>query len=226
MIDLPKFKNKKLFEQAFIHRSYLNETKEKLSSNERLEFLGDSIISFVVSNFLYNKYEKFDEGSLTNMRSLLVNTKSLAQTARELNFGKLLKLSKGEEESKGRENTSLLANCFEAFIGALFLDQGEVQVAKFLTRVLLPKSEFYYSKKALKDAKSLLQEIIQAKRQISPVYKVIKEEGPAHKKFFTVGVFVDDVLLSKGEGKSKQEAEKDAAEHALLALGSKTLENK
>ncbi len=226
MIDLPKFKNKKLLQQAFIHRSYLNETKEKLSSNERLEFLGDSIISFVVSKFLYNKYENFDEGSLTNMRSLLVNTKSLAQIARELNFGKLLKLSKGEEESKGRENTSLLADCFEAFIGALFLDQGVEQVSKFLTLVLLPKAEFYYSKKALKDAKSLLQEIIQAKKQISPVYKVIKEEGPAHKKFFTVGVFVDGVLLDEGRGKSKQEAEKDAAEHALLAFGSKTLENK
>jgi len=222
MIDLPKFKNKKLFEQAFIHRSYLNETKEKLSSNERLEFLGDSIISFVVSKFLYSKYENFDEGSLTNMRSLLVNTKALAQIARELNFGKLLKLSKGEEESKGRENTSLLADCFEAFIGALFLEKGIEQVSKFLTQVLLPKAEFYYSKKALKDAKSLLQEIIQAKKQISPVYKVVKEEGPAHKKIFTVGVYTDEVLLGKGSGKSKQEAEKDAAQHALSALVSKT----
>ena len=215
MIDLPKFKNKKILQQAFIHRSYLNETKEKLSSNERLEFLGDSIISFVVSKFLYNKYENFDEGSLTKLRSLLVNTKALAQIAKELNFGKLLKLSKGEEESKGRENTSLLADCFEAFIGALFLDQGGGEVAKFLTHVLLPKAEFYYSKKVLKDAKSLLQEIIQAKKQTSPVYKVIKEEGPAHKKFFTVGVFVGDTLLGKGEGKSKQEAEKDAAQRAL-----------
>ncbi len=215
MIDLPKFKNKKLFEQAFIHRSYLNETKEKLSSNERLEFLGDSVVSFVVSKFLYSEYANLDEGSLTNLRSLLVNTKTLAQVGKELSFGKLLKLSKGEEESKGRENTSLLADCFEAFIGALFLDQGVEQVDKFLTHVLLPKAEFYYSKKVLKDAKSLLQETIQAKKQISPVYKVIKEEGPAHKKFFTVGVFVNDVLLGKGEGKSKQEAEKDAAQRAL-----------
>ncbi len=222
MIDLPVFKNKKLFEQAFTHRSYLNETKEKISSNERLEFFGDSIISFVVSKFLYNKYGNFDEGSLTNMRSLLVNTKSLAQIARELNFGKLLRLSKGEEESKGRESTSLLANCFEAFIGALFLDQGVGQVTKFLSKVLLPKAELYHSKKALKDPKSLLQEIIQAKNQISPAYKVLKEEGPAHNKFFTVGVFSNDVLLSEGRGKSKQEAEKDAAEHALLTFGSKT----
>ena len=217
MIDLPKFKNKKLFEQAFIHRSYLNETREKLSSNERLEFLGDSVVSFVVSKFLYSEYANFDEGSLTNLRSLLVNTKTLAQVGRELNFGNLLKLSKGEEESKGRENTSLLADCFEAFIGALFLEQGIGQVSKFLTQVLLPKAEFYYSKKALKDAKSLLQEIIQAKKQISPVYKVLREEGPAHKKFFTVGVFVNDVLFGKGKGKSKQEAEKDAAQRALVS---------
>src|SRR3989344_1122595 len=222
MTNLPKFKNKKLFEQAFIHRSYLNETKERISSNERLEFLGDSIVSFVVSKYLYAEYANFDEGSLTNLRSLLVNTKALAQVARELNFGKLLKLSRGEEESKGRENTSLLADCFEAFIGALFLDQGIEEVTKFLTQVLLPKAEFYYSKKALKDAKSLLQEIIQAKKQISPVYKVVKEEGPAHRKFFTLCVFVDDVLLDEGRGKSKQDAEKDAAEHALSALDSKT----
>ncbi len=218
MIDLPKFKNKKLFEQAFTHRSYLNETKEKLSSNERLEFLGDSVISFVVSKFLYSEYANFDEGSLTNLRSLLVNTKALAQVARELNFGKLLKLSKGEEESKGRENTSLLADCFEAFTGALFLDQGIEAVSNFIAAVLLPKALSYSSNKVLKDAKSLLQEIIQSKKQISPMYKVVKEEGPAHKKMFTVGVFVNDVILGKGQGKSKQEAEKDAAEHALLSL--------
>lgn len=220
MIDLPKFKNKKLLEQAFIHRSYLNETKEKLSSNERLEFLGDSIISFVVSKYLYNRYANFDEGSLTNLRSLLVNTKTLAEIARELNFGNLLKLSKGEEESKGRENTSLLADCFEAFIGALFLDQGVEEVTKFINRVLLPKAEFYSSNKALKDIKSLLQEIIQAKKQLSPIYRVLKEEGPAHKKIFTVGVYADKVLLGKGEGKSKQEAEKDAAKHALSSFES------
>lgn len=222
MITLPKFKNKKLLEQAFIHRSYLNEAKEKLSSNERLEFLGDSIISFVVSQYLYGKYPNFDEGILTNLRSMLVNTKNLAQLAKELGFGKLLKLSKGEEESKGRENTSLLADSFEAFIGALFIDQGVEETGNFISLVLLPKAEFFVHTKNLKDPKSLLQELIQAKKQKSPAYAVVREEGPPHKKIFTVEVAVDDVVLGKGDGKSKQEAEKKAAKKALIHL---SLEN-
>src|SRR5438105_161236 len=116
-MQLPTFKDQNLFEQAFTHRSYLNEAREKVESNERLEFLGDSILSFVVSLHLYSMYPDCNEGMLTNMRSLLVNTKSLAEVSRELEFGKLLKLSKGEEDSHGRENQSLLADCYEAFIG-------------------------------------------------------------------------------------------------------------
>src|SRR3989344_2225173 len=131
-MKIPKFNNQNLFLQAFTHRSYLNETKEKIESNERLEFLGDSIISFVVSDNLFNKYPGFDEGILTNLRSLLVNTKSLAEIAKELDFGTQLRLSKGEEESKGRQNQSLLADSFEAFTGALFLDQGLSKVESFL----------------------------------------------------------------------------------------------
>ncbi len=217
-IQLPKFKNKQLLEQSFVHRSYLNETKKKLSSNERLEFLGDSVISFVVSQYLFNKYPAFDEGVLTNLRSLLVNTKSLAQVAKELNFGSLLLLSKGEEESKGRQNQSLLADSFEAFTGALFLDQGIDVVSDFLSRVLLPKADIYVKNKSFKDPKSLLQEKVQSKKQNSPVYKVILEQGPAHAKIFTVGAFIDNVLTGKGEGKSKQEAEESAAKQALANL--------
>ena len=141
MVKIPEFKNKKLFEQAFTHRSYLNETKEKISSNERLEFLGDSVISFVISNYLFLKYPQFKEGTLTNIRSLLVNTKSLAEAGASLDFGNYLKLSKGEEESKGRQNQSLLADSFEAFVGALFLDQGISVVTKFLNETLIPKAE-------------------------------------------------------------------------------------
>ncbi len=218
MIKLPIFKDKKLFEQAFMHRSYLNETKEHFDSNERLEFLGDSVLSFVVSKYLYLNYPSFNEGILTNLRSMLVNTRTLADVARELEFGKLLKLSKGEEESKGRENRSLLADCFEAFIGALFLDQGSEVVSKFILEVLLPRAEIFLQRKALKDPKSLLQESIQAKNQVSPIYKVLKEEGPPHKRIFTVGAFLEDNLLGTGTGRSKQDAEKNAASLALVKI--------
>lgn len=236
-MNLPKLKNSKLFAEAFTHRSYLNEAKLKIASNERLEFLGDSIISFVISNYLYTKYPNFDEGNLTNLRSLMVNTKSLSDIARKLKMGQLLKLSKGEEESKGRENATLLENSFEAFVGALFLDQGMTSVIKFLDNTLFPKiqdlvdksSTFLninsnskqqdlkkvLDKKAFKDPKSLFQEKVQAKKQSSPVYRVIEETGPAHAKTFKVGVFVDGKKLGEGSGRSKQIAEESAAKSAL-----------
>lgn len=219
MNDLPEFKNQKLLKQAFIHRSYLNESKEHVESNERLEFLGDSILSFIVSDHLYKAYPQFDEGILTNLRSLVVNTKSLAKTAKKLNFGDHLMLSKGEEDSKGRENDSILANTFEAVIGAMFMDQGIESVRTFLFKVLIPEVEGYVAKKVFKDPKSLLQEYVQARKQNSPVYKVLHEEGPAHAKQFTIGVFVQDQLVGQGTGKSKQEAEEQAAEQALEKIG-------
>jgi ribonuclease III len=216
---IPKFKNKLLFEQAFVHRSYLNEVKETLGSNERLEFLGDSVLSFIVSQYLYRKYPDFKEGILTNLRSLLVNTKSLAELARELNFGQYLKLSKGEEESKGRENQSLLADCLEGFIGALFLDQGIEEVEKFLDKTLLSKTDELVRQKSFKDPKSLLQEAVQARKQNSPIYKVVEEEGPPHAKIFTIGVFINKELFGTGKGKSKQDAEEKAAIQALERIG-------
>lgn len=213
--SLPKFKNSKLFEEAFTHRSFLNEAKLKVSSNERLEFLGDSILSFVVSNYLYTKYPEFDEGTLTNLRSLMVKTKSLSEIARELKMGELLKLSRGEEESKGRENATLLENSFEAYIGALFLDQGMVSVVKFLESTLFPKIQELVNKKTFKDPKSLFQERIQAYKQISPVYRVTEEAGPAHAKIFKVAVYVNGKIMGIGTGKSKQIAEESAAKAAL-----------
>src|SRR5579864_1781490 len=141
MNNIPKFKDQKLLELAFVHRSYLNESKEAIESNERLEFLGDSILSFIVSDHLYKTYPDFDEGILTNLRSLVVNTKSLAKKAKKLNFGKYLMLSHGEEDSGGRENDSILANTFEAVIGALFIDQGIDAVRDFLFSILIPEIE-------------------------------------------------------------------------------------
>lgn len=216
---IPSFKNQKLFEHAFIHRSYLNETKEQLESNERLEFLGDSILSFIMSDYLYTTYPDFKEGVLTNLRSLLVNTKTLGTAAKNLDLGAHLKLSRGEEESKGRENETLLANSFEALIGALFLDQGIEVVREFLKATLFPLAEEYVQKRQFKDPKSILQEYVQSKKQHSPIYKVINEEGPPHAKVFTMGVFVEDTALGEGIGKSKQEAEEAAAKAALEKIG-------
>lgn len=219
MTKVPKFKNEKLLEQALTHRSFLNESKEKVFSNERLEFLGDSIISFVVSDYLYKNYAEFDEGKLTNLRSLLVNTRSLAALGKELELGNSLHLSKGEVESGGRENLSLLADAFEAVIGALYLDQGINVATDFLNDVLIPQAEIYIQKKVLKDPKSLLQEYVQSQKLEMLVYKVLDEQGPAHAKVFTVGAFVGDKKLGTGVGRSKQEAEENAAEASLEKLG-------
>lgn len=215
MNKLPEFKNQKLFEQAFTHRSYLNEVKENINSNERLEFLGDSILSFLVSQYLYREYPGYNEGVLTNIRSLLVNTKSLGEKAKELGFGDLLRLSKGEHEAQGRKNQSLLADSYEAFIGALFLDQGLDAVRIFVDQTLLVNVKELVEKKTFKDPKSLLQEYAQSKKKGSPVYKVVKEEGPAHAKVFTVAVFVSGKQVGEGVGKSKQQAEEQAARVAL-----------
>lgn len=220
-MKIPQIKDEKLLAQAFTHRSFLNETREKTESNERLEFLGDSVLSFVVSQTLFKKFPQFNEGTLTNLRSLLVNTKSLAELAKELKFGEKLKLSKGEEESKGRENESLLADSLEAFIGALFLDQGVKATTEFVEEVLLYKADEMIQKKSLKDPKSLLQEYIQAQKYGSPLYKVMGEEGPAHARIFTVGVFVKDKMLATGTGKSKQVAQAEAATSALDLIATK-----
>lgn len=214
MTAIPKFKNDKLGRQALIHRSYLNESSETVS-NERLEFLGDSVISFVVSKYLFDKFKDYNEGNLTNLRALLVNTKNLASVAKELKLGEKLMLSRGEEEGGGRENTSLLADAFEALTGALFLDQGTKAVEEFLNEVLLPKASEFIDKGLLKDPKSLLQERVQAQKIGNIKYEVLSEEGPAHAKKFSVGVFVGDKLWGTGSGKSKQHAQENAAISAL-----------
>lgn len=222
MTKLPLIKNKKLLEEALTHRSYLNEVKEKISSNERLEFLGDSILSFIVSDYLFKNYSQFNEGKLTNLRSLLVNTKMLADMAKECNLGQMLRLSKGEEESGGRNNPSLLADTFEAFIGALFLDKGIEEVQKFINLTVIPRADEFIQKNLLKDPKSRLQEYIQSKKQGSPIYKVVEEEGPAHAKTFTVEVYAEEKLMGKGTGHSKQTAEENAASFALEKITKKS----
>lgn len=208
-------KNKELLTQALIHRSYLNESRRKITSNERLEFLGDSILSFVVSNYLYQQFPQLKEGDLTNFRSSIVKTTTLASVAQTLKLGTYLFLSKGEEEGGGRTNPSILADTFEAVLGALYLDVGLEKTKKVIDKFLLPLLEQIIVKKLYKDAKSSLQELVQEGTKISPVYTVIKEVGPDHAKEFTVGVYVNDKLLGEGSGKSKQDAEQHAARAAL-----------
>lgn len=210
------FENKELLKMLFTHRSYLNEHKdEKLTSNERLEFLGDSILSFWVSSTLYSEYPNLPEGTLTNMRTLLVRTESLAEIAQKLGLGEYLLLSRGEEKGGGRKNRALLANTFESLLGAIYLDKGFSSVAKFLEKHLLKIISELGSSSKLKDFKSLLQERIQTTIKFSPEYKVLSESGPDHDKTFEVGVFSQGKLLGKGAGKSKQEGEEKAACDAL-----------
>jgi len=209
------FSDKNLLKQAFIHRSYLNEDKQAKTSNERLEFLGDAVLSFLTSNYLYTTYIEYPEGILTNIRSSLVKTKTLSKISERLELGDLLYLSKGEEESGGRKNQSLLADVFEALLGAIFLDQGVDVARSFLEKYLFPYTRELVEKKAYIDYKSHLQEIVQEKVKISPVYRVIRSEGPDHDKTFWIEVVSEGKVLGSGSGKSKQSAEQAAARNAL-----------
>jgi len=213
------FQDKELLQHAFYHRSYLNEAKHIKESNERLEFLGDAILSFLTSQFLYTTYPTYPEGVLTNIRSSLVKTKSLGESAKALGFGDLLFLSHGEEESGGRNNMSLLADSFEAFLGAIFLDQGIDTARQFLTTYLFPKTAGIVETKAYLDFKSLLQEIVQEDTKLSPTYKVAKSEGPDHNRLFFIEAYIGEKKLGEGSGKSKQEGEQAAAANALEKMG-------
>ncbi len=213
------FTNANLLQQAFIHRSHLNESKEFKESNERLEFLGDAVLSFITSQYLYTTYPQYPEGTLTNIRSTLVKTKSLGTVASDLGLGNLLLLSRGEESSGGRINESLLADCFEALLGAIFLDQGIEPAKQFLLTHLLYKAETIIATKSYVDFKSLLQELTQEKLKVSPTYRVTKSEGPDHNKTFWIEVSTGDKILGEGVGKSKQDAEQHAAQNALEKNG-------
>jgi ribonuclease-3 len=208
------FDNKDLFDLARTHKSWVNEHKGARESNERLEFLGDAVLEFIVSYALYKKYPQKEEGYLTALRANLVNTVSLAKIAAELNIGESLFLSKGEEEGGGRKNPTLLANTVEAIIGAYFLDGGIKKAEAFIQKHLL-KNIDKITAKPLKDAKSRLQEVVQAQGLPAPKYEVVREKGPDHNKSFTVGVFVNGKSCGTGVGKSKSEAEQDAATIAL-----------
>jgi ribonuclease-3 len=214
-LDL-SFKNKDLLIQAFCHRSYLNENpKFHLDHNERLEFLGDAVLELVITEHLYKNYPKKPEGELTNWRAALVNSKMLAQISQELDFNGYLLLSRGEAKETGKARHVILANTFEALIGALYLDQGYKPCQKFITKHLIKELPHIIEAKLYKDAKSLFQEEAQERVGITPTYQVLKEWGPDHAKHFIIGVFLNKELVAKGKGSSKQEAEEEAAKKAL-----------
>ena len=183
-------------------------------TNERMEFLGDAILEFVISENLYNKFPNKEEGFLTALRANLVNTVNLSKVAKKLGVGNLIKLSKGEEETGGRNNPSLLADTMEAIIGAIFIDGGIEKAKSFIEENILNNIEEIISK-PLKDAKSRLQEAVQARGYPTPKYMVVEESGPDHAKTFIVEVRINGKNLSKGRGKNKSEAEQKAAEKAL-----------
>lgn len=212
------FGDSKILRQAFVHRSYLNEHRSsKMESNERLEFLGDAVLELVVTEHLYKNYPN-PEGELTNWRSALVKGETLSKVARELDLGSYLFLSHGEEKSGGRDKDYLLANTFEALIGVIYLEKGYNVSQKFITDFLLIHLEYILESGAHIDSKSRLQEMAQDKVGVTPSYTVQDEKGPDHDKMFTMGAFIGDRMVGKGEGGSKQAAEQEAAEDALKRL--------
>lgn len=209
------FNDIELLLTAFTHRSYLNEHRKTVREhNERLEFLGDAVLELIVTEYLYGNYSD-PEGVLTNWRSSLVRTESISAAADKFGFEPLLRLSRGEKRGTERARAQILANSFEAVIGALYLDQGYEAAKRFITESILSTFEQILESGSWQDSKSQLQELAQSREAATPAYKVIREEGPDHEKTFTVGVYVAGKLRGQGSGPSKQAAQQAAAEKAL-----------
>lgn len=214
------FKNKDLLRQAFTHRSYINEHKNSsFEHNERLEFLGDAVLELATTSFLFKKYPKRNEGELTSFRAALVNTNTLSEVASKLGFNDFLLLSKGESKDTGRARQYILADTFEAMIGAIYLDQGYDAADAFINTNLLGMTDDIVKTGSWIDAKSYFQEKSQEILSVTPLYETIQEEGPDHNKYFTVAVKIKDETIATGKGKSKQEAEQEAARSALEKKG-------
>jgi len=212
------FKNKELLKRAFTHRSYVNEHGGSYwDHNERLEFLGDAVLELATSNFLYEKFPKEKEGVLTSYRSALVNTGTISSVAQKLGMNDFLLLSRGEAKDEGRARQFILADVFEAVIGAIYLDQGYEVAEKFIKNNIFPLVEDVVKNKSWQDSKSFFQEKAQEVFNITPNYEVLEESGPDHDKRFKVGVFVGEEKIAEGEGVSKQEAEQNAAMEGLKA---------
>jgi len=209
------FKDPNILHQALVHRSYLNEDQSLKDSNERVEFLGDAILEAWISDYLFRRFPKHPEGPLTNLRALSVCTQNLALICSNIGLDQYILLSRGEEKNQGRENPSILADSFEALIGALYLDQGFTSVFKFLDKVLAPSVLELSTLTTLKDPKSNFQEVAQEQTGITPHYKILSELGPDHSKIFQVAAYIGKKLIAKGKGNSKQRAQESAAKKAL-----------
>jgi len=213
------FRDDALLERAFIHRSYINENPTAgLRHNERLEFLGDAVLELAVTDFLFAQYPDTPEGELTAYRASLVRTESISDAANKLGFDEFLFLSKGESKDEGKARDYILANTFESFVGALYLDQGYDAAQTFIAAQLFPKMESILADGSWKDAKSWVQEKAQEIMSVTPTYAVMNEVGPDHAKLFTVGILFGDKMVAEGTGHSKQEAQQKAAKAALTKM--------
>jgi ribonuclease-3 len=213
-----KFKDKLLLSRALTHRSYLNENPDAIEDNERLEFLGDAVLDFVVGAWLYNRFPEMAEGELTRMRAALVRTEQLGAFGNAIQLGKAIRLGRGEEDGGGRSRLAMLCASFEAVVGALYLDQGIGPVEEFVNPLLEPAVRSILENHGDRDPKSILQEWAQAQGFRPPQYRIVKEDGPDHEKTFIVEVFIDNEPAGQGEGHSKQFASKEAAKAAMKNL--------
>ncbi len=214
------YQDKALLISAITHRSYLNEHRSaSWPHNERLEFLGDAVLELVITDYLFHKYPEKPEGELTAVRAALVNTISLSESSTELGVNDFLLLSKGESKDVGRARQYILANVFEALIGSIYLDQNYEAAAAFIGRHLFAKTDRIVEKRLWQDAKSRFQELAQEQVSITPTYETLSQVGPDHDRIFTIGVFLRKEKVAEGQGRSKQEAEQDAALHAIEAKG-------
>ncbi|MFZ3073181.1 MAG: ribonuclease III [Thermodesulfobacteriota bacterium] len=211
------FKDADLFESVFVHSSFVNE-KGSGESNERLEFLGDAVLSAVVSDILYSAYPELQEGELTSMRSRLVNRAVLSGLASELGMGELIRLGKGEKKSRGSENPAILADAFEALIAAAYLDNGFPAAEALIKKLFLPLLKDAFQGEKYFDYKPKLQELTQRRFKKAPLYRLVSEEGPSHKKKFCVEALVNGEVMGKGSGARKKDAEQASAKEALEEL--------
>ena len=210
------FQNPELLEIALTHRSYLNEHQgAKLQNNERQEYLGDAVLELIISDYIFRKYPDKAEGELTSIRSAVVRTESLAEESRKLGIGEHLQMSKGEKDSGGKDKDYLLANAYEAVLGAIYLDSGMESCIQFVTRTLVPKIDYIVENNLFIDPKTQAQEIIQSRYKTTPTYEIVKEEGPDHDKKFTVALLINRKEKAQGQGTSKQKAEESAALAAI-----------